>query len=207
MKKTFENLPVEKKRRVLEACIHEFGEYGYDGSSVDRVIKRAGISKGGIYEYVSSKEELFLYTVEYTYTHLYDYLKARIAKDGIDLPNDLLDRLKLTADVAIDFYLDHPHFIYLIVRNFNLNNEKIDSQVRETFRRHFLELFGDVVVDTLGYPKETILELAMWMLLKTRMDFVNEVRTERNPERIREDYRKNWDFYLAVLRNGIYNLP
>ena len=51
MKRTFENLPVEKKERILQACIHEFGEHGYDGSSVDRVIKRAGISKGGLYEY------------------------------------------------------------------------------------------------------------------------------------------------------------
>lgn len=204
MKQTFDNLPVEKKQRVLEACIHEFGEHGYDGSSVDRVIKRAGISKGGLYEYVSSKEELFLYTVEYTYTHLYDYLKNRIAGKGEQLPPDLLDRLKLAADFAIDFYLDHPHFVYLIVRTSNLSDERIEVQIKETFRHHFLELFGDVETETLGHTKEEILELAMWMLLKTRMDFILEIKTERDPQRIKEDYSKNWDFYLEVLRNGIY---
>jgi AcrR family transcriptional regulator len=204
MKKTFENLPIEKKQRILQACIHEFGEHGYDGSSTDRIIKKAGISKGGLYEYVSSKEELFLYTVEYTYTHLYDYLKIRIAEEGKQLPADLLDRLKLTADIAIDFYLDHPHFVSLIVRIANMSNEDIEEKSRGTFRRHFLDLFGDVDIESLGRPKEQILELAMWMLLKTRMDFLKEIKTERDPVRIKEDYRRNWDFYLAILRNGIY---
>jgi AcrR family transcriptional regulator len=205
MKRTFENLHPDKKQRVLRACIKEFGEHGYDGSSVDRIIKKAEISKGGLYEYVSSKEELFLYTVEYTYTHLYDYLKIRIADEGKQLPPDLLERLKLVADIAIDFYMDHPHFVYLIVRTSNLSNERIEGKIKETFRRHFLELFGDVDIDTLGYPKEQILELAMWMLLKTRMDFLLEIKTERDPERIREDYRNNWDFYLEILKNGIYS--
>jgi len=204
MKQTFENLPIEKKQRVLQACIHEFGEHGYDGSSIDRIIKRAGISKGGLYEYISSKDELFLYTVEYTYTRLYDYLKIRIADEGKQLPPDLLDRLKIIADIAIDFYLDHPHFVHLIVRTSNLSKEEVEEQSNETFRRHFLGLFGDVEIETLGYPKEQILELAMWMLLKTRMDFLREIKIERDPIRIKEDYRENWDFYLAVLKNGIY---
>ena len=204
MKQTFINLPVEKKQRILEACIHEFGEHGYDGSSMDRIIKRAGISKGGLYEYVSSKEELFLYTVEYTYTHLYDYLKIRTIDKGKQLPPDILDRLKLMADNAIDFYMDHPHFVYLIVRTSNLSNEKIDGQIREIFRRHFLEIFGDVEIESLGHPKEQILELAMWLLLKTRMDFLLEIKTERDPKRIKEDYSRNWDFYLEILKNGIY---
>ena len=78
-------------------------------------------------------------------------------------------------------------------------------QIKEIFRRHFLDLFGDVEIESLGYPKEQILELAMWMLLKTRMDFLLEIKTERDPKRIKTDYRKNWDFYLEILKNGIYN--
>lgn len=204
MKPTFENLHIDKKRRVLNACILEFGEHGYDGSSIDRIIRRADISKGGLYEYVSSKEELFLYTVEYTYTHLYDYLKRRIEEEEKTLPPDLLDRLKLTADIAIDFYLDHPHFVHLIVHTSSMSDEKLEVRIRETFRRHFLELFGDVETGSLNCSREQVLDLAMWMLVKTRMDFLLEFRTEKDPEKIREDYGRNWDFYLDVLRSGIY---
>ena len=204
MKETFRNLPDEKKQRVLNACIREFGEHGYDGSSMDRIIRAAEISKGGIYGYASSKEELFLGTVEYTYTHLYDYLKIRLDREGRKLPQDLLDRLKLTADIAIDFYMDHPHFVHLIVRTSNLGNDEIEAKVSEIFRKHFNEIFGDVKIDTLNRPKEQILELAIWMLQKTRMDFLLDLKTKRDPDKIREDYSGNWDFYLDVLANGIY---
>ncbi len=204
MKDTFQKLPDEKKQRVMNACIREFGEHGYDGSSMDRLIRSAGISKGGIYEYASSKEELFLGTVEYTYTHLYDYLKRRFDDEGLQPPPDLLDRLKLTADLAIDFYLDHPHFVHLIVRVSSMYDQNLERRIRETFRRHFLELFGDVDTDSLSCSREQVLELAMWMLLKTRMDFLFEFRTEKDPEKIREDYGRAWDFYLDVLRKGIY---
>ena len=204
MKPTFNKLPAEKKQRIMNACIEEFGEHSYEGSSIDRIIKKAGISKGGLYEYVSAKEELFLYTVEYTYTHLYDYLKEKVNNEKTGLPEDLLQRLKHLADFAIDFYMAHPHFISLIVKTSNLSNEKIDRQIKQTFNRHFLDLFYDIDSSSLAFPKEQVLELAMWMLLKTRMDFLLEIKTEKDPEKVKTDYRSNWDFYLAVLTNGIY---
>ncbi|MDA3938728.1 MAG: TetR/AcrR family transcriptional regulator, partial [Spirochaetia bacterium] len=124
MKSTFDNLSEKKKLRVINACIEEFSEHGYELGSMDGIIKRAGISKGGLYQYVSSKEELFTYIVDYTYTSLYSYLKQRVAAEIDVLPSDLLDRLKHVSELAIDFYIDHPKFVYLIVRTANLANEK-----------------------------------------------------------------------------------
>jgi TetR/AcrR family transcriptional regulator len=119
VKSTFDNLSEKKKLRVINACIEEFSEHGYELGSMDGIIKRAGISKGGLYQYVSSKEELFTYIVDYTYTSLYSYLKQRVAAEIDVLPSDLLDRLKHVSELAIDFYIDHPKFVYLIVRTAN----------------------------------------------------------------------------------------
>ncbi|MCD6397849.1 MAG: TetR/AcrR family transcriptional regulator [Spirochaetaceae bacterium] len=205
MKSTFDNLSEKKKQRVIKACIDEFGEKGYSSSSMDGIIKRAGISKGGLYEYVSSKEELFIFIVDYTYTFLYNYLKQRVVDEIKILPRDLLDRLKLVSELAIDFYIDHPEFVYLIVRTSTLANEKIALDVQNIFRKHFLELFGDVDTSKLKYPKERILELAMWLLLKTRFDFLNEIKTEKDPVKIKQDYMENWVFYLGIMKTGIYH--
>jgi TetR/AcrR family transcriptional regulator len=204
MKPTFENLPEEKRLRIIRACIDEFGERGYDAGSVDGIIKRAGISKGGLYEYVTSKEELFLYIAEYTYGRLYDYLRDRIQTESAGLPKDLLERLRHVSELAVDFYLEHPEFIYFIVRTYNLPDERLDAQIKSTFTSNFLDLFGDIGADRLRFPKERILELAMWLLLKTRYDFLTEIRTEGDTAVIKRDYMQNWDFYLSVLRNGIY---
>ncbi len=61
---TFFNLPEEKQKRIIDSAIEEFAEKGYLEGSVDRITKKAGISKGSIYQYFKDKKELFIYLVE-----------------------------------------------------------------------------------------------------------------------------------------------
>ena len=205
MKSTFDNLAEYKKQRVIDACIKEFGEYGYAASSMDGIIKRAGISKGGLYGYVSSKRELFLFTVDYSYSKLYEYLKERINAESQELHPDLLERIRHVAERAIDFYIDHPEFIYLIVRTSHIPDEELATEVRGIFDKHFIGLFGDTDDSNLSYPKNKVLELAMWLLQKTRLDFLNEIERETDHSIIKKDYMENWDFYFGVMKGGIYN--
>ena len=46
-------------RRLLEAGMIEFENRGFHGVRVDDVVRRAGISHGTFYLYVSNKEDLF----------------------------------------------------------------------------------------------------------------------------------------------------
>ncbi len=50
-----ENRPAE----ITEAALAAFAEKGYSGTRVDEVAKRAGISKGLLYLYFKTKEDLF----------------------------------------------------------------------------------------------------------------------------------------------------
>ncbi len=49
---------------ILEAAFEEFARTGFAGTRLDDVAARAGITKGTIYVYFSSKEELFIATVK-----------------------------------------------------------------------------------------------------------------------------------------------
>ena len=53
-----------KKDLIAEAALACFKQSGYGGASVDDIVKRSGISKGGIYWHFKSKEEIFLYLLE-----------------------------------------------------------------------------------------------------------------------------------------------
>lgn len=204
MKKTFEKLPENKRTRILTACIEEFGEKGYERGSTDKIIKRAGISKGGLYEYITTKEELFLYTVEYTYRQLYGYLERRIRDEIDQLPPDILDRLRLVSELAIDFYMEHPQYVSLIVRTHELHNDAMEEQANRSFRTHFMDIFGNAEGEKLRFEKKRITELVMWLLLKTRYEFLTEFNNNEDPEVVKKNYLRNWDFYLSVLREGIY---
>ena len=203
MKSTFNNLSLEKKQRIIKSCIEEFGEHGYDSSSVNRIIKRAGISKGGLYEYVSSKEELFIYTVNYACSSLFSYLEKRINKNIHNFQDSLMNRLKLVSELTIDFYIDNPDFIYLIVRTSYLSNKTADAGIQDIFRSHFLNIFKNSEFSELKFPKEQILELIMWLFLKTQIDFLNKMETEKDLLIIKKDYLEKWKFYLEMMENGI----
>ena len=50
---------VEKNRAIIDAASRLFLENGFDGTSMDEVAKRAGVSKQTVYSHFSSKEQLF----------------------------------------------------------------------------------------------------------------------------------------------------
>ena len=52
-------LPEERPRQILRAALEVFSEHGLADARLDDIAKRAGLSKGSIYLYFPSKEELF----------------------------------------------------------------------------------------------------------------------------------------------------
>jgi len=54
----FEQIREEKKVLILAAALELFATEGYHNSTISKVAKKAGISKGLIYNYYSSKEEV-----------------------------------------------------------------------------------------------------------------------------------------------------
>lgn len=51
--------PEDKQRRLLEAGVAEFAEFGIAGARMDRLARRAGCSVGLVYTYFGSKVGLF----------------------------------------------------------------------------------------------------------------------------------------------------
>lgn len=49
----------QKHASILSAALAEFAAYGYSGTSVDAIARRAGVSKPTLYQYVGNKEALF----------------------------------------------------------------------------------------------------------------------------------------------------
>lgn len=56
----FATLAPERRAAILAAAAEEFGRAGLEGASYNRIIARAGVSKGAMYYYFDNKEDLFL---------------------------------------------------------------------------------------------------------------------------------------------------
>ncbi|MDX9800508.1 MAG: TetR/AcrR family transcriptional regulator [Spirochaetia bacterium] len=204
MKKTFENLPDAKKQRIISACIEEFSENGYEKSTTDNIVGKAGISKGGLYEYTESKKDLYIYIVTHTYEKLYNYLRQKAERMESQLPSDILDRFRIVSEFAIDFYIDYPEYVKMIVKTYKIHDVEIEKEVRDIFNSQFMTIFGNIDGSSLRYDKGRIFDLLMWLLLKTRYDFLVELDHVNDLDALKQDYITNWAFFLGVLKNGIY---
>jgi len=55
----------EVRERIIHAAMESFGQTGYDKTKMDDIAKRLGLSKGTLYLYFKSKEDLFLAICEH----------------------------------------------------------------------------------------------------------------------------------------------
>ena len=62
-KKTFHNLPAEKKKKITDAACREFLRVPYEDVSINQIIKNAEIPRGSFYQYFADKDDLFDYIV------------------------------------------------------------------------------------------------------------------------------------------------
>jgi AcrR family transcriptional regulator len=77
-----EQKKLETKAAIMDAAITLFGERGYDNTSISSVAKAAGIGKGTIYSYFSSKSEILLAFCEEELTCLHLELQQAIPPDA-----------------------------------------------------------------------------------------------------------------------------
>lgn len=55
----------ELKKKIIQAAVESFSQTGFDRTKMEDIAKRLGLSKGTIYLYFASKEDLFLAICEY----------------------------------------------------------------------------------------------------------------------------------------------
>lgn len=86
----------EARSRILNAALAAFSEKGYDQATMEDIAHKLGVSKGALYLYFNSKEELFEKITEERQHNLRETLRASL-KDGA-----LVEYTKKFFDAVID---------------------------------------------------------------------------------------------------------
>ena len=73
---TFWNLPAEKRERLIDIAVEEFANNDYDNASISRIVARAEIAKGSIYQYFDDKKELFLFLLNLSNQKRLEYVQS-----------------------------------------------------------------------------------------------------------------------------------
>ena len=107
-KATFFNLPAEKRTLIIELAIEEFAEHDYAQASISRLVERAGIAKGSIYQYFEDKRDLFMYLVDLVGQEK----MATLAEHPPPNPEmGIFDYIHWLFEAGLKFQLTHPQLV------------------------------------------------------------------------------------------------
>lgn len=84
---------IESKKRIVDAALRLFSDYGYSKASMRMIANAASISIGGLYLYFKNKDELYLTLIKSRLDELADMMRQSL-KD-IDDPADAVSKFIL----------------------------------------------------------------------------------------------------------------
>ncbi|WP_455391946.1 TetR/AcrR family transcriptional regulator, partial [[Eubacterium] cellulosolvens] len=101
---------MDTKQRILEAAFDLFTTSSYDKVSIEEIIKKAGISKGGLFHYFDSKytlaREALISTIEEMWQEPFANLES---------VKDPYEKLKKIIDFSVDFTIKNPKLIKFFI--------------------------------------------------------------------------------------------
>lgn len=131
----------DKRSIILASAFDIFFEKGFNQTKIDDVAERAGIGKGTVYLYFSSKEELLREMLK-SYVETYKtFIEGKMA--GTDDPPTKIKRLFLSH---CELLQQSPHMARLNLGDFSFVNEEL-KQWLETQKIMFVEQLQAVVDD------------------------------------------------------------
>jgi AcrR family transcriptional regulator len=201
-------LDEEKRGRIINAAMGEF-LHGFAQAKTDNIVKEAGISKGLLFHYFGTKENLYSFLIDYAIdtikTEFIDLINV-VQRDILDsvwqmslLKQDLSRRFPAMFDFMTSTYLDTRHSINPIqAAHLARFTEIRDKVLADSLAHCDLSLFRDDVD-----PKRAI-EIISWAL-QGYAEATTAKAAADNLAKVGEGARENYDRYLGEFR-GYLNI-
>lgn len=123
--------------KILDAALKEFGQRGYEGASTNQICLSAGISKGLLYHYFKSKENLFLAVCDRCLQDLEEALSFDSLSNQIVSADTLFQFYRNQAD----FFSTHPDHYHILTQIASNGSESFEAFIAEK-RRIYRERAG-----------------------------------------------------------------
>lgn len=201
----FYKLDESRREEILDAAARQFAEYGYRAASTNSIVKDLGIAKGSLFYYFEGKEDLYIHVLESARLAF----MAEIDRRVVDLPADLLARLRIVTEIGLDLLIANP----LRFRVYMRMSEDLSSDIH---RRYFAELqkqaiptmerwFSDVDMSRFRTDPETTFRMIGWLYAGMKLEMRTLVDATADEEEFRRQFMERVDLVLDAVRHAIYN--
>lgn len=135
MPKVSADYKAKRRQEVIESALLCFAEKGFESSTMDDIVERSGTSKGLVYNYFKSKEELYTSLMEERSSNMFLTLREKFQqlKTGTEKLKEIFSYyLESSKKEGYQDYLKvHFEWIIYASRNGNLKQEMVDRYEKE----------------------------------------------------------------------------
>ncbi len=202
-KKTFFNLLEPKRERITEVAIAEFAEFHLYDASINRIIERAGISRGSFYQYFEDLEDLYKYIFQLVAEEKVSYLEKHFDEPQ---QGDIFEVLRNMYKAGIQFAIEHPAYAkignHLIKGDPAFKNQMIGDWEEYT-KQYIIGLLKNG--QEAGIVRADIdLEVAAFLFYQQTLLLTDHYLMEGNWFEHSERYLQAVDEMLKIFAQGIH---
>ena len=144
MNEKFLKLTPEKQKILLQVICEEFAHYSYEDASTNRIVEKAGISKGTLFNYFGSKKNMYQDLLRYVLDNFKEYAIFDFPTD------DFIQRCYLLAKKKMETYQEAPHILEFLAMVHVNDHPHVPSQLKERMvemmEKTMTKLYTDVDV-------------------------------------------------------------
>lgn len=165
---------MNKRKAILETAVELFAEHGYAQTSMQQIADSIGISKGSLYSFFQSKEDLIISI----YEHYQQLVFERAYVVGLDanLPDDV--RLAKQFQVQFEGILEYKSYMKMHMRGDTAKNSdklaamehRMRGRLFSWLEHNLLQIYGEKILPykwDLMWMTQSIYSSYMMLLIST----------------------------------------
>lgn len=202
----FLKLKPEKQDTIIQAAMDEFIEYGYDLASTNRIVERAGIAKGTLFKYFSSKEELFIYLCD----KFADEIRPGIYSLDEKEPEGLFETLKYITIKKAALRYRYPKEYALVLQMVSNVNHPVYRKLLDKYTEQSFQFYNrliqkvDLSVLRPGVSSEEAFRLVGWTLRGMEEYILEQTKTIPYSVEYEQSLYDDFDRMCELLKYGLY---
>lgn len=187
-----QRLPAEQRKKEIRTAAKEvFLEKGFSNTTMEDVINKVGMSKGGVYRHYSSTSDM-LYDLMEDGNHIRYHMIDEFLNNNKNISID-----ELSVETVVMKMLDEVDYkslyaMFLIETKKNSRLKELKDRIMEDGKKNFLEFLD----------KRNLTDLSC-LVNEEFMEFINAIIVSAEILDVREIFLKHKDFFRDIVRQYI----
>lgn len=186
----------DKRDLLIREAAREFTEHGYGRASTNRIVRRAGISKGILFHYFGTKERLYFELLDSAAGAIREAVEA----GPEDLSSDPIDRIISLSRAEFRFYAARPDLYRLFRRA--VSDPDMAKTVKDRYANSGLALFSESLRGARfaeGVNEGTAVTVLAWIVNGFNEAFLPSAKSTDDPEELMDRYETGLRRYLSLV--------